>query len=108
LTLAPQLAEDARLVLNDYLPQVSLSAEAWARIEELVARLEAALGNDDASEFERALIEIEQRGATRLPAVGQTEGQPSLTPAPPQLREFMNKLVHTLDDYAAEADGERP
>ena len=94
------------MVLDDYLPQVSLSSDAWAGIEEHVRRLEAALDNGDESEFERALIEIEQRTATRLPAVGEVEAAPSLTPAPPQLLEFMNKLVLTLDDYAAEGDGE--
>ena len=92
------------MVLNGYLPKVSLSAEAWARIEEQVGRLEAALADGDESEFEKALIEIEQRTATRLPAVGPESSQ---TPAPPQLLEFMNKLVHRLDNYAAEGDGER-
>lgn len=96
------------MVLSDYLPKVSLAAGAWGGIEELVKRLDVALASNDEDEFERALIEIEQRAVTRLPAVGGKASESRPTPPPPQLLEFMNKLVHTLDDHVeADVDGER-
>lgn len=102
MTLSPELAVDARTILNDYLPRLSLTAPAWERIEERVKRLGEALERGDEQEFARVLVEIEEGAATRLPLVG---GPPGAAP-PPHLLEFMNKLVHTLDDELAGGDGD--
>jgi hypothetical protein len=96
--LDPEVRADAVDVLRD-LVEWRLAPQRWARIEESVDALEAALAAGDVDALRDAVADLELAGPVRATRIGSV----SPTCAPPLLLERANHLVHALTtEQAAE------
>lgn len=91
-----QVRADALDVLRDAL-QWRLVDSRWPAIAATVTRLAAAVRTGDEDAAAGAVAELEMLGPVRATAIG---GTPTV-PAPDNVREEINELVHTLDGRIA-------
>jgi hypothetical protein len=105
-TEAEERAE-ALEVLQDAL-EWQLHPSRWERIEPVVTALADALDRGDRQAVVAATVELELAGPLRITRIGDDP----LVPAPPPVRDRLNKLVHSLggvsaDDLPAISSAER-
>jgi hypothetical protein len=87
----PEVRLAALDVLTDVL-EWRLAEERWARVTEIVQTLDNALSTGDLVALEAATVDLELAGPVRIIRVGAT---PQI-PAPPPVRERINRMVHSL------------
>lgn len=84
--------EDALDVLRDALVW-RLTGGHWQTVEQALEAMAEALAADDKVAFRAAVCDLEVAGPVRAVPVEDA----STLPAPQQVRERINELVHTLD-----------
>jgi hypothetical protein len=82
---------DALDVLNDLL-EWQLAPQRWERVEQIVDSIVEALAAGDVDALREATAELELAGPVRITRIGSTP----LLPAPEQVRDRANHLVHSL------------
>jgi hypothetical protein len=88
-------------VISDAL-QWRLTNARWEAIAQVLAAMAAALAEGDVAALSAATADLELAGPLRLVKIDAT----SVVPAPPQIRERMNRLVHSLSGApGADRDG---
>src|SRR5262249_10448013 len=97
---APAEAKLAALdVLTDVL-EGRFGGARWARVPEIVQSMDIALSAGDPGALEAATADLELAGPTRITRVGAIPQ----VPAPSQVRERVNRMVHSLTGEAAATD----
>jgi hypothetical protein len=92
---------EAVVVISDAL-QWRLTAARWQAIEELLAAMDAALAADDLEALAAAITDLELAGPVRITRIGAAPA----VPAPPQVRDRLNRLVNSLGGTSAPNRGE--
>lgn len=91
---------DALSVLED-LPEWELTPARWERVRDILDMLDAALRARDSEAAQEAIADLELSGPVR----GTRIGTKSTVPAPEEVRDRLNRLVHSLGGDARSAEG---
>jgi CATRA-Associated Small Protein len=91
-----ELEDDAADVLSDAL-EWTLTPARWQGVQDVVARLEAALAAGDRDALRAAVCDLELLGPVRgASARSAPQREPGPTPGP--LRERINELIHQINE----------
>ncbi len=85
------LRAEALDVISDVL-QWRLAYASWEAIEQVLAALDAALAAGDLDALAAAIADLELAGPLRITRIGATPA----VPAPPPVRDVLNRLVFSL------------
>jgi hypothetical protein len=100
------ISQSALMVLDDVLVW-KLPLERWDQIVQIVESMSVATTAGDAGALHESTADLEFCGPVRIPRIGPTPR----VPAPPAVRERVNRLVHTLTGETPatkKADGNTP
>jgi hypothetical protein len=94
---------EAKLAALAVLPDVlewRFSEARWARVAEIVQSIDNALSAGDPAALDSATVELDLVDQFRTTRVGQAPQ----VPAPPPVRERVNRMIHSLSGAAAGTD----
>lgn len=98
--LDAEATADALDVLED-LPEWELAPARWERVRDILDSLEAALRARDREAAQEAIADLELSGPVRVTRIGT---KPTV-PAPEEVRDRRNRLVHSIGGDARSDQG---
>src|SRR5215471_17533378 len=100
-------ADEPRAAAIDALRDVlvwQLPPDDWTAVERVVESIGAAVAAADPDALAKAAADMDPVSPYRIISIGLTPGEPAPVPAPEELRERANHLIHSLGGTGSSPD----